>query len=96
MFEVGEMDRSEYYQQEGYQKGFEDAKRTGGRITQENIDRYLNAETRQLTAAHSQEFIEGWYKGFNDGAVEAACKLTTDSNFWKNHIYWENPIFKGR
>lgn len=72
MLKVGEMDRSEYYLQKAYQKGFEDARRTGGKITQENIDRYLTAETKKLSTAHSREFIEGWYRGFNDGAVEVA------------------------
>jgi len=96
MLEVGGMDGSEYYRKEGYQKGFADAKRTGGKLTQENIDRYLNAETRKLTAAHSQEFIEGWYKGFDDGAVEAACQSATHDDFWEDNIYWENPLYKDR
>ena len=96
MLQVGEMDGSEYYRTAGYQKGFEDATRTGGKITQKKIDRYLNAETRKLTGLHAQEFIEGWYKGFNDGAVESACKSAKHDVFWANNIYWENPLFKDR
>ena len=58
--EGGEMDRSEYYRQEGYQQGFMDAKRTGGKIKQENIDKYLNTE---------KKFIHNSLKGIHKGLV---------------------------
>jgi len=38
------MDRRKFYRQDGYQKGFEDAKRTGGNVRQEYIDNCLNTE----------------------------------------------------
>jgi len=44
--EGGEMEKSEYYRQEGHHQGFMDAKRTGGKIKQENIDKYLRGSTR--------------------------------------------------
>ena len=90
------MDKGEHFEQIGFEKGFEDAKKTGANISQENIDRYLNAETRKLSITHSREFIKGWYKGFNEGALDAVCKRATNDDFWKNHIFWENPIYKSR
>lgn len=90
------MDTAENLRLAGYQKGLEDARKTGGKITQENIDRYLNAEARKLSCDHSKEFIEGWYKGFNDGVGEVICKLATSDDFWKNNIIWENPQYKSR
>jgi len=94
--EGGEMDRSEFYKQDGYQNGLEDAKRTGGNIRQENIDKYLNNETNKLPLTHSRAFIEGWYAGFNDGVREVGLKLGMKDAFWENHIYWENPRYKNR
>jgi hypothetical protein len=84
----GRMDICGFYLQEGYKKGFEDAKRTGGKITQEDIDRYLNAETRRLlSTAHLRDFIEGWYKGFNNGAAELTSKLVKKNGFERNNLY---------
>jgi hypothetical protein len=80
------MDRGKYYRQDGYQKGFEDAKRTGGKVRQEYIDNYLNIETKDLSIAHSREFIEGWHEGFTDGVGEAIFNLAKKNEFWENHI----------
>ena len=90
------MDRSEHYKQEGYRQGFEDAKKTGGKIKQEIIDRYLNAETKNLSIAYSREFIDGWYKGFNAGVEELNFRLVTNDDFWGENIIWENHIYKRR
>lgn len=90
------MDIKEYYSQDGYQKGFEDAKRTAGKIKQEKIDKYLNTETKKLSATQARYFINGWYKGFYDGVEVIKCKLATNDDFWKSNIYWENPIYKHR
>jgi hypothetical protein len=90
------MDRERYYREDGYQKGFEDAKKTGGKIRQEYIDNYLHTETKNLSTEHTREFIEGWYKGFNDGVMKTACKLATNDEFWEKHIFWENPQYKVR
>lgn len=90
------MDTAEYLRLTGYQKGLEDALKTGGKITQENIDRYLNAEARKLSSDHSKEFIEGWYQGFNDGVGEVISKLATRDDFWNDNIIWENPVYKSR
>jgi len=83
------------YRKIGYQKGFADANKTRGKLAQ-NIDRYLNAETKKLSIAHANEFITGWYEGFNDGAIEVEFKSAPDDDFWKSHINWENPLYKNR
>ena len=79
------MDRREYYREDGYQKGFEDAKRTGGKIRQEYIDNFLNTETRNLSTTDSREFIKGWHEGFTDGVGEAIFNLAKKDDFWDNH-----------
>ena len=76
------MDRRKYNRQEGYQKGFEDAKRTGGNIRQEYIDNFLNTETKNLSTTDSREFIEGWHKGFTDGTGEAIFNLAKMEDFF--------------
>jgi hypothetical protein len=48
------MDRRKHYRQDSYQKGFKDAKRTGGKIRQEYIDNYLNTETKNLSTTYSK------------------------------------------
>ncbi|MFC1844246.1 hypothetical protein ACFLZ5_05595 [Thermodesulfobacteriota bacterium] len=88
------MDKREYYRQDGYQKGLDDAKRTEGKIKQETIDKYLNNETEKLSSTFTRAFIEGWYAGFNDAVRESELKSIRKDVFWKNHIYWENPIYK--
>jgi hypothetical protein len=88
------MDKKEYYRQDGYQKGFEDAKRTGGKIKQEKIDKYLNTVTQSLSSKYSRAFIKGWHEGYNDGIEENILKSLKKDNFWKEHIYWENPTFQ--
>ena len=80
------MNKGKYYRQDGYQKGFEDAKRTGEKIRQEYIDNYLNIETKNLSITHSREFIEGWHEGFTDGVGEAIFNSAKKNEFWKNHI----------
>lgn len=90
------MHSHEYYRQEGLQKGFEDAKRTGGKLRQERIDQYLHCETKKLSHTFSKAFIEGWYAGFKDGIEEIELKSIKKDPFWKNHIFWENPTFKDR
>ena len=80
------MDRGKYYKQDGYQKGFEDAKRTGGNIKQEYIDNFLNTETKKLSTTDSRRFIEGWHEGFTDGVGEAIFNLAKKNEFWENHI----------
>ena len=90
------MDISEFYKQDGYQKGLDDAKRTGGNLRQERIDKYLHYETKKLSTTLSRAFIEGWYTGFKDGVEEIELKSIKKDPFWKNHIFWENPIYKHR
>jgi hypothetical protein len=88
------VDRSKYYRQDGYQQGFMDAKRTGGKIKQENIDKYLNTETKNLSTTHSRDFIKGWYEGFSEGVEKTICSLAQNDTFGENHIYQEYSIFK--
>ena len=79
------MDRRKHYRQDGYQKGFKDAKRTGGKIRQEYIDNLLITETKNLSTIESREFIKGWHEGFTDGVGEAIFDVAKKDFFWENH-----------
>ena len=88
------MESRKKYRQAGYQRGFEDAKRTGGKIKQETIDKYLNAKTKNLPPAYSMEFMEGWQEGFKDGVGDIIWNLARNDYFWENNILWEDSTFK--
>ena len=88
------MDSKEDYIQDGFLKGFNDAKRTDGNIKQENIDKYLSGETKNFSPTFTRAFIEGWYAGFNDGVEEIKLKVLKKNTFGENYIFWKNPKFK--
>jgi len=75
------MDTRKSYWQDGNQKGFEGAKRTGGKVRQEYRDNCLISETTNLSTTHSREFIEGWHEGFTDGIVAAMSQLIKKDDF---------------
>lgn len=81
------MDKESLYRQDGYQKGFDEARRTGGKVRKKYIDNCMKTETRNLSPRYSMEFIKGWYEGFTDGVAEVMAKLIKKDDFWGNHIY---------
>ena len=56
------MDSKKFYRQDGYQKGFGEGKRTGGKTKKAYIDNLLNNETQNLSDADSIEFKIGKLK----------------------------------
>ena len=52
------MDSNKNYNQDGYQKGFTDGKRTGGKIKKAYIENFLKEETRNLSSENSMEFMK--------------------------------------
>ena len=60
------MDSKNHFRDDGYQKGFVDGRRTGGKIKKSYIDNFLKYETQSLSIENSSEFIKGWHMGFAD------------------------------
>ena len=56
------MDSKKLYKQDGYQKGFDEGRRTGGKIKKTYINNLLNNETQNLSDADSIEFKIGKLK----------------------------------
>jgi len=75
------------YRQDGYQKGFLEGKRTGGKINKRYVDNYLNDETRNFDTKDSSDFIEGWYEGFTDAVTGALNKMVKKEDLLKKQIY---------
>ncbi len=61
------MDSKSHCRQDGYQKGFCDGRRTGGKIRKAYIDNFFKDETASLSTEDSLEFTKGWQEGFTDG-----------------------------
>ena len=81
------MDKEGLYRQDGYKKGFDEARRTGGKVRKKYIDNCIKTETKNLSTIYSMEFIKGWHEGFTDGVAELMSKLVKKDDFWKNHVY---------
>ena len=81
------MDKESLYRQDGYKKGFDEARRTEGKVRKKYIDNCIKTETQNLSSRYSMEFINGWHEGFTDGVAELMSKLVKKDDFWKNHVY---------
>ena len=69
------MESKNDYRQNGYQKGFTDGRRTGGKVTKIYVDNYLNDETQSLATNDSLEFMKAWHEGFADGVIGTINKM---------------------
>ena len=67
------MSKRSYHGHEGYQQGFSDGKRTGGKINNKYVVNILNTETQHLSNEESQDYKIGWQDGFTD-AVNGVIK----------------------
>ena len=81
------MDSRIDYRQDGYQKGFTDGRRTGGKVNKTYVDNYLKDETQSLSTKDSLEFIKAWNEGFADGVIGALSKMLKVEGLMKNNIY---------
>ena len=57
------------YRHDGYQKGFIEGKRTGGKVNKKYVDNCLNDETQSLCSKDALEFMKAWHEGFADGVI---------------------------
>ena len=81
------MDSRNYYRQDGYQKGFIEGKRTGGKVNKKYVDNFLKDETQSLSTENSSEFVEGWYEGFTDAVRRELNMMVKQEGLVKNQKY---------
>ena len=74
------------YRQDGYQKGFTDGKRTGGKVKKIYIDNFFKEETRKLSSEDSLEFMKGWNEGLADGVIGIIDNRVKNEVSVKNNI----------
>ncbi|MBW2467061.1 MAG: hypothetical protein JRF02_07155 [Deltaproteobacteria bacterium] len=75
------------YYQDAYQKGFDDGKRTGGKINKTYIDNFLKEATQNLSTKDSSKFKKGWQDGFVDGVREALNNIVKDEGLLIKKLY---------
>jgi hypothetical protein len=75
------------YRQDGYQKGFIEGKRTGGKVNKKYVDNCLNDVTQSLCSKDSLEFIKAWHEGFADGVIGLLDNMVKQEGLVKNQIY---------
>jgi len=80
------MDSKNHCRDDGYQKGFVDGRRTGGKIKKSYIDNFLKYETQSLSIENSLEFIKGWHKGFADAVRMALNMMVQKEGLVKSQI----------
>ena len=81
------MDSKKLYKQDGYQKGFIEGKRTGGKVNKKYIENCLNDETQSLCSKDSLEFMKAWHEGFADGVIGLLDNMVKQDGLVKNQIY---------
>jgi hypothetical protein len=80
------MDSKIFYRRDGYQKGFDEGKRTGGKIKKVYIDNFFKNETQYFSPADSMEFKKGWQEGFTDAVRGIVSNMLEKENFLMTHI----------
>jgi hypothetical protein len=81
------MDSKKLYRQDGYRKGFDEGRRTGGKVKKAYIDKLLNNETQSLSDADSMEFKKGWDDGFVEGVRRVINKMVNKESILVKHLY---------
>jgi hypothetical protein len=74
------------YRQDGYQKGFVEGKRTGGKVNKRYVDNFLNDETQNLCTKDSLEFMKAWHEGFADGVIGLLNNMVKEEGILKKQI----------
>jgi hypothetical protein len=86
------LDSRKLYRQDGYQRGFDDGKRTEGKIKEVYVTNLLKNETQSLSTENSMEFIKGWQEGFTEavsGIVSNKIEMETffDESTYQDESY---------
>ena len=80
------MDSRKLYRQDGFQKGFDDGRRTGGRVKKTYIDNFFKIETECLSFSDSKEFVKGWQDGFTEAVRGVISNMVKKEDFAMIHI----------
>ena len=82
------MNSRKLYRHDGYQKGFGDGRRTGGKVKELYINNLLKDETQSLSIENSMEFIKGWQEGFAE-AVRGIISDMVERDFFSAESTYE-------
>ena len=80
------MKKENCHRHEGYQQGFGDGKRTGGKINNKYVKNLLKTETQHLSNEESLNYKMGWQDGFTDGVNSVITSMFLQENFSKNQM----------
>jgi hypothetical protein len=75
------------YRYEGYQEGFDDGIRTGGRISQKYIDNLFKCKAQELNSDDSCMYVKGWQDGFTDGISGTLKRMVREDGMMKRQCY---------
>lgn len=88
------MDSKNIYRQDGYQKGFDDGRRTGGKVKKVYINNFLKNETQSLSSENSMEFIKGWQEGFTEAISGILSNVMEKEFFFDESTYEDEYIYE--
>jgi hypothetical protein len=80
------MKKRNYYRHEGYQQGFSDGKRTGGKINKKYVENLLQNETQHLSHEESQDCKMGWQDGCTDAINGLIKNMVLLENCWVSQV----------
>ena len=80
------MDKNNCYRHEGYQQGFSDGKRTGGKINKKYVKNLFKTETQHLSNEESLNYKKGWQAGFTDAVNSVLESMVLQENFAMNQM----------
>jgi hypothetical protein len=75
------------YRRDGYQKGFVEGRRTGGKLKKVYIDNFFKEETQRLSSEDSMEFKKGWQEGFTDAVRGMVRNKLEEEKFLMVHKF---------
>ena len=80
------MSSEKCYNHAGYQQGFDDGKRTGGKINKKYLENLFKIETQNLSNQESIQYKLGWQDGFADAVRGLIKGMVMQENCIKNHL----------
>ena len=88
------MDSRKLYRQDGYQKGFDDGRRTEGKVKEVYINNLLKNETQSLSTENSMEFIKGWQEGFATALSGIVSNMMVKEMFFDESTNEDESIYE--
>ena len=82
------------YRQDGYQKGFDDGRRTEGKVKEVYINNLLKNETQSLSSENSKEFIKGWQEGYTEAVSGIVSNMMVKEFFFDESTYEDESIYE--